>query len=377
MAAYTRGIRSLQVLGSSATALAIATLCVPASAQEVKDGATSPSHDSGQDVGTEPSAVEIIVTGIRASLQSAAGRKRSAAIVQDSITQEDLGKFPDANVAESLQRIPGVSIDRSNGEGRFVTVRGLGPQFNTVLFNGRSLASDNYGREFSFDLLAAELISGADVYKSSQARIQDGGIGATINLRTSRPLDLNGFQVIANIKGNYESNNDKVTPQAFALVSDTFADGTFGLLGSVSYQKRIATVNSVVSGGYLPNVDVGPASNLIYSDVYAPRNMDIGSSRDERTRLGATLVGQWQPSDSLSITVDGLYNKFKSESSSYALGLWFEPSQYSAATIDDNRNVTSLTTSGSADMINSSGVRDTETWETGLNVDWKPNTNLH
>ncbi|MEB3067349.1 TonB-dependent receptor plug domain-containing protein, partial [Parvimonas micra] len=94
------------------------------------------------------------------SLRSAASIKRNAPSIVDAISSEDIGKFPDTNVAESLQRIPGVAIDRSNGEGRFVTVRGFGPAFNTVLVNGRTFASDNQGREFSFDLLAAELVAG-------------------------------------------------------------------------------------------------------------------------------------------------------------------------------------------------------------------------
>ncbi len=152
-------------------------------AQEVQNAA--PADSEGE---------EIIVTGIRGSLANSAAIKRNSNAIVDAISTEDLGKFPDSNVAESLQRIPGVSIDRSNGEGRFVTVRGFGPAFNTVLVNGRTFASDTQGREFSFDLLAAELISGAEVYKSAQAHLQDGGIGATLNVKTPRPLDLGGFK---------------------------------------------------------------------------------------------------------------------------------------------------------------------------------------
>jgi len=134
----------------SALALAVALLAGPVHAQDSATG--NATAQTGQ---ATPESEEVVVTGIRQSLSSAAGLKRNSEIVMDSITSEDLGKFPDANIAESLQRIPGVSIDRNNGEGQFVTVRGLGPAFNTVLFNGRSFASDNYGREFSFDLLAA------------------------------------------------------------------------------------------------------------------------------------------------------------------------------------------------------------------------------
>src|SRR3990170_4847664 len=146
---------------------------------------------------------EIVVTGIRGSLSESAEMKHRSNLILDSISSEDLGKFPDSNVAESLQRIPGVSIDRSDGEGRFVTVRGFGPEFNTVLLNGRTFASDNEGREFSFDLLAAELIVGADIYKSAQASVPDGGIGATMNIKTPRPLDLGGFKAIVSGKGVY------------------------------------------------------------------------------------------------------------------------------------------------------------------------------
>ncbi|TPG41062.1 TonB-dependent receptor [Sphingomonas koreensis] len=380
-AVYKANIR----LAASAVALGIAMLSTSALAQtDDTDGQATPDASASAPATPQASvpvpgeqSQDIVVTGIRASLASAAALKRNADIVQDSITQEDLGKFPDANVAESLQRIPGVSIDRNNGEGQFVSVRGLGPQFNTVLVNGRSLASDNYGREFSFDLLAAELISGADVYKTSLAQFQDGGIGATINLHTLRPFDLHGFKGIVTLKGNYEQNNKDVTPQAFGLLSDTFDDGRFGLLASLSYQKRIASINSVTSDGYLPHVNVGPADDPIYSDVTASQNINVNNSRDVRTRLGATLVGQFKPTEDLVFTLDGLYNKFKSDADNHSLGLWFEPSQYTAATIDDNRTVTSLTTNGNADMINSSGVRDTTTYEVGFNTDWHPSDQMH
>ena len=320
---------------------------------------------------------EVTVTGIRQSLSTSAELKRESAIVQDSISQEDLGKFPDANIAESLQRIPGVSIDRSNGEGKSVTVRGLGPQFNSVLFNGRTLASDNFGREFSFDLLAAELISGADVYKTSLARLQEGGIGATINLHTAKPLDLNGFRSVVSAKGNYETSNEEITPQVFGLISDTFADDTLGLLGSVSYQERNVSVDKITTGGWLPNQNLGPSGNPIATDVYAPRNTDIGNDSDERKRLGITLVGQYRPSDTLTLTLDGLYNNFKSDSENRALGAWFEPSQYTAATIGANRTVTSLTTNGNADMIVSNSLRDTDLTQIGFNTDWKPSDLIH
>jgi len=217
------------------------------------------------------------------------------------------------------------------------------------------------------------LISGADVYKTSLARLPEGGIGATINLRTARPLDLNGFRSVVSAKGNYEGNNEELTPQAFGLISDTFADDTLGLLGSVSYQERNVSVDKITTGGWLPNQNVGPGANPIATGVYAPRNVDIGNDSDERKRLGMTLVGQYRPSDALTLTLDGLYNNFKSDSENRALGAWFEPGQYTAATIGANRTVTALTTNGNADMIVSNSLRDTTTTQVGFNTDWKPN----
>lgn len=319
---------------------------------------------------------EIVVTGIRRSLQASAEMKRSAGIVMDSIASEDLGKFPDSNVAESLQRIPGVSIDRSGGEGRFVTVRGFGPEFNTVLVNGRSFASENQGREFSFDLLAAELISGADVYKTSQAAVQDGGIGATINVKTARPFDIGGFKAIASAKGVYEENNKKVSPQAFGLLSGTFNDDKLGALLAVSYQKRETETPSTTVNGYLSGQTIGPSSNPIATNVYAPRNLDIGQETSERERIGVNLTTQLQANDDLVFTLDGLYNKFTVDATNHALGNWFEPSSYTAAQIDSNRTVTGLTTNGNADLIVDTNNRNVTTKALGLNGAWNVNDNL-
>lgn len=350
--------------GASALAVAFMLSSTPATAQ------TGPSPAA-----SEPEN-EVVVTGIRRSLSAAAELKRDSAIVQDSITSEDLGKFPDSNVAEALQRIPGVSIDRNGGEGQFVTVRGFGPSFNTVLVNGRNFASDNTGREFSFDLLAAELISGADVYKSSRADIQEGGIGATVNVKTARPLDLGRFQGLISAKGQYEENSRAFSPQVFGLLSDTFANGTLGLLAAVSYQRREAQINFTQNRGYLPGSTVGPAAAPLFTNVFAPRNQDVGRDRQSRERLGVNVTGQWRPDPSLTLTLDGLYNRFTVDSDVRSLGSWFEPSSYTAATIDSNRTVTSLTTNGNADLIATANNRFTTTWAVGFNADWQPTDKL-
>lgn len=314
---------------------------------------------------------EIIVTGIRGSLSRAIDVKRNSDLIVDSIASEDLGKFPDSNVAEALQRITGVSIDRSGGEGQFVTVRGFGPAFNTVLVNGRTIATENPGRAFSFDLLAAELISGADVYKSSNAVLQDGGIGATINTKTARPLDLGGTRVTLSGRVNYEDLSDKFAGTAFGLFSKTFADDTFGILVSGSYQRRKAQVNTIATNGYF-RTNLPTILNL--NDVNFPQNYDQIVDQQDRERIGITGTVQWKPSDSLLLTVDALYNKFTVDSTADSIGHFFSPSEVTAATIDANRTVTSFTQSinGHTDYISRTFNRPTELQAYGFNAAWSP-----
>ena len=151
-----------------------------------------------------PELSEVVVTGTRAALVESLDRKRGAEIVQDSIVAEDLGRFPDDNVADSLSHITGITIQRTRGgEGQYVNVRGLGPEFSIVTLNGRILATDGDGREFAFDVLPSEVISGADVLKSAEAPNLEGSIGGSINLRSARPLDGVGQRLSLSAEGDY------------------------------------------------------------------------------------------------------------------------------------------------------------------------------
>ncbi len=313
---------------------------------------------------------EIIVTGLRAGLARSIDTKRNSDLIVDSISSEDLGKFPDTNVAESLQRITGVSVDRSGGEGQFITVRGFGPQFNTVLVNGRSIATENAGRAFSFDLLASELISGADVFKSSNARLQDGGIGATINVKTARPFDYNGQKIIVSGQANYERLSDKFAGDGFALYSNTFGDDRIGVLASVSYQRRKALVNTIATNGYF-NADL-PLAGL--SGVNFPQNYDQISDAQDRERIGINGTLQFRVDDDLLLTVDGLWNKFSVESNANSVGHFFSPGSATSATIDSNRTVTSFSqdATGHTDYISRTFNRPTKLLAFGGNLKWTP-----
>ncbi len=268
-----------------ASALLVA-LAGPAFAQEASPPPTSAVSTGATATGSQdPATLDTVqVTGIRGSLTSSMNLKRDAQGVVDGIVAEDIGKFPDSNLAESLQRISGVSIDRSNGEGSRATVRGMGPDFNLVLLNGRQMPTSTGSRAFEFSDLASESISQVDVYKTSRADIPTGGIGATINIRTARPLDNPGTHASAAAKGVWDTSDDdlpgrskrsSVTPELSGIFSTTSADGQFGVGLSASYQER----------------DSGSASAFV-----APGNgwrpfIDAAAAQRRWRRLGAAAAG--------------------------------------------------------------------------------------
>ena len=339
-------------------------------------GAGALAQESGNQ---EELIEEVTVTGIRGSLKRAMDVKRDSVGVVDAIAMEDIGKFPDQNVAESLQRIPGVSIDRSGGEGQYVTVRGLGPQFNTVLVNGRQVATENEGREFSFDTLAAELIAGADIHKSPTAAMQEGSIGATINVKTARPLDLDGFTATGSIKEVYDDLTGESAPNYSGFISNTFADDTIGVLFSLSHQEREAQNNVIETRYYRPGQDLNTQNGKTFSDVYIPQNYDVMVDEQDRSRTSGSAVFQFAPSDDLTVTADVMYSKFEVDSETHALGHWFTDSNIIDAEVGANDTIVFLDSAntGATDFIRRSYSRDTETKAFGLNLDWQVNDSLH
>lgn len=348
-------------------------VCVFSSAALAQGSAAPGASQESQE-----SLEEVVVTGIRASLEKAADIKRNADVIVDSITSEDLGKFPDANVAESLQRISGVSISRNDqGEGSQVTVRGFGPAFNAVLVNGRTLPSQNEGRQFSFDALPAELIAGADVYKSSAASLQDGGIGALMNLRMPRPFDALGQRIVLSAKGTYEDLSGETAPSMFALYSSTFADDRWGVLLSASHQRRDGRTDSGGVQSYLPDQDLRSTDDdgtvtTVASDVFFPRQNTTQVTTTELSRTGFTGVLQFRPTDRLSFTLDALWDRYKPNTETYQLSHYFTPDNVVSATIGANDTVTALTTNenGHTDFTRSFDRTPTTIKATGLNVDW-------
>jgi iron complex outermembrane recepter protein len=333
---------------------------------------------------------EVVVTGLRQSLETSATIKRDSLGIVDAIAPEDIGKLPDTNLAESLQRITGVSIDRSGGEGAFVTVRGFGPEFNTVLVNGRQIAtptdpSQASGRAFSFDTLASELVSGVEVYKSSTAHLQSGGVGSTINVKTARPFDYSGFKFAGSTDVNYEENSGHAAPDASFLISDRFTDdGRFGVLLSGSYQRRKDRLNQAQTDGWIVNggtpssaINGGAGVALTPSNpqgnLFIPQNFDTKVTFEDRERVGGTLVLQYKASDDLTITADSLYSRFKNTTDARSFGHWFTPSNLSNVVTDANGTAIDLTQGigEASDFHDKKFDKKTDTSVSGLNADWK------
>ena len=326
-----------------AAAVSFAIAGGTASGQEAPQAAESATAD--------PTMVEeVIVVGIRQSLKQSMDLKRARDGIVDAITAEDIGDFPDSNLAESLQRITGVSIDRERGEGARVTVRGFGPDFNLVLLNGRQMpTSSGLGRSFDFGNLASEGISAVEIYKTGQADVPTGGIGATMNIRTTRPLDAPGMTFTAAGSGLHDRSTEDgsgFTPEFSALFSNTFADDRAGIALSVVRQDRNNGANTASVGGWRtfpgdvnncwcgvgrsewggippqgdPNQQNRPTDDDFYS---VPQSIGYELAEYARLRTNGQLTLQWQASETLTATLDYTYSEVELERTYSNLSAWF------------------------------------------------------
>lgn len=262
---------------------------------------------------------EVVVQGIRGSLQQASEIKRNSAVISDVISAEDIGKFPDQNLAESLQRVSGVQISRNRGEGEDVTVRGLSPDFTRVQFNGRTLPSATGGRSFDFTIMPADFVSAVEVYKTPTADMEEGALSATINVRTARPLDARESSLVTSIKLINEDNSGETDPDASFLYTKVSDDGKFGFSLGAHYDKRSVESHIYEAFGIIQfdENDTGPTPTLDYNldgdtdDSYrfnAATNFSQLNEERERTTLLGTF--QWRPTDNADIWLETLYSEF-------------------------------------------------------------------
>jgi len=311
---------------------------------------------------------EVVVKGFRGSLRQSLTIKRNETGVVDSIVAEDIADFPDLNLAESIQRIPGVSINRMNGEGRQITVRGLGGDFNRIRINGMeaqntsggtdSSGGSNRGRSFDFNTFASELFTGITVRKTASASVEEGSIGATIDLQTARPFDYDqGMTIATSVQGGYNDLSEEVNPRFAGLISTRNDADTFGALFSVAYSNRTIleegfstvrwddgnyrSVEGVVCADF--PADPGCVSINSSSLTYVPRIPRYGRLTHEQERLGITGALQFRPSDSTEIIVEALYSDFDATRDEEFLEVFFRSQQSridaSNLTFDPARNI--------------------------------------
>lgn len=383
-----QAVDSLRVRSSAGAGAALAVALAagallpdPARAQTAaapapkSNDAAKPKQDVADDLD------EVVVTGYRVSLESAIAAKQASNNIVDVIQADDIASFPDANLAESIQRIPGVSIQRDAGEGRNVTVRGLGGDFVRTTLNGIEAFSTTTGstlgvvaginrtRGFDFSTFASELFNRITVSKSQSAEMDEGSLAASIDLQTAKPFDKPGFHGGLSLNGAYYDNNRTVAPRISGLLSNTWND-EFGVLVSVAYSKRkaqedgysdtsqsdysdalngfcgVATDIASQAGSQVINTPIPfvnplsgagnrpanqcfsgrPSNAAAYAainqpNVFLPRNPGLGRFQLDQQRLGVTAAFQWEPSDSTHLTVDGVYSKFDQDRLDWALSL--------------------------------------------------------
>ncbi|GAA69289.1 MULTISPECIES: TonB-dependent receptor [unclassified Pseudoalteromonas] len=354
---------------------------------------TSPvSYAAQENETTVQSDVEVIqVTGIRSALSKSASIKQDSSGVVDAISAEDIGKLPDTNLAESLQRISGVSIDRANNEGNQVSVRGFGPGFNLVTLNGRQMPNSSVlqeagvSRSFNFREIAAESVSGVAVYKTGKANVASGGIGATININTAKPFDFDGFKAFANAKAIKDTSSEKsnVTPEISGMVSQTFADDTFGVLLALSHSERESGRERVgTSQGWVRNRAnaAGVDSSAIDTTAnptgtyWVPWTPEMERFETKRERQNAQLVLQYAPSDNLTATLDYTLSRFEEISNTNKMAFWFDNP---TGTADENGTL--------VDIKNANDELNFWAWELyeekendslGLNLAWQASDSL-
>ncbi|KPZ70660.1 MULTISPECIES: TonB-dependent receptor [Shewanella] len=340
---------------------------------------------------TQAQETEVIqVKGIRSSLTKSASTKRYSDGVVDAISAEDIGKLPDTNLAESLQRIAGVSIDRANNEGNKVTVRGFGPEFNLVTLNGRqmpnssALQSEGVSRSFNFREIAAESVSGVNVYKTGKADITSGGIGATIDITTARPFDYDGFKAFVSAKGIYDTSvetGDSVTPEISGMISQTFADDKVGFLLSASHAERDSHTDIVGTDGWVrnrsrDNVDLSAIDTNKNPEqaIWTPWTAKTELLDTERTRQNAQAVLQIQPVDSVIATVDYTISRFEQTSYTNRSAFWFDNPSGAA-----NANGTLWNPRDQDDELNFWAweyYEEKENDSLGLNIEWQATDTL-
>ncbi|WP_230482375.1 TonB-dependent receptor [Sphingomonas sp. Leaf21] len=330
---------------------------------------------------------DIVVTGSYSrSLATAIARKRNASEIVDSITAEDVGKFPSRNIGEALLRIPGVTVDRvsagARGQAVFINVRGLPAYFQNVQLNGRDIAtnenvesSGQNGRSFRFDLLPPDIVSAVDVYKTPSAAMSEGGIAASIDLRTYRPLDIGTFGTL-NVRGSRNDLSRLVGVTASGLTSWTNADKTFGIVASGAYTDQHDREDRNFTSPYTLGANSAIAANRTaqFAGVYMPQAQRPTIEQYYTRRATGTLAMQYRPSDEFETNVDFLYS---TQTNRYNQpGLQFDIANSvidpASAVIRDGVLVAGSSNRMEIQTVNETSTQRYDIFSGGINQRWSP-----
>jgi TonB-dependent receptor len=385
--------------------LSLGALAAPVLAQNATPAAAPAADQSGD-------LQEIVVTGIKGSLQRSLDIKQNALGVVDAISSEDIGQFPDSNIGDAISRIPGVTVNRGSlnyasaagaptatGAVQGINVRGFGGSFNEVLLEGRPIASGN-GQTFNFSDFSAVYVGEVVVHKTPDMSLSSGSVSSTINVKFPNPFDHPGFQAQAFGQGNVYQNDGGVRPGFGALISDTFADNMFGILLSGNYlDSHITNHHQDIVGwkgasahrdaagnllGYLACSSFAPGGapagsqcgqpGITYSQIgiWYPQDMAMYLERIDSRRKDARVSLQWRPADSVVVTLDDNFSSDEEHDTRWQRSTWF--GSFPGVVADSNGTITSFNTVGPTDFNSFVAINYIKTNTPGLNVNWTGDT---
>ncbi len=386
-------VRKLRFVALATSVSALGLIC--ASAAHAQEAAPS---DDGE-------AKEIVVTGIRASIEASLNAKRNSDLVSEVVTAQEIGKFPDKNVADSLGRLTGVNVVTGSsaaggfGENQNVSIRGTDPGLNLTLYDGHGIATGDWfvldqvngGRSFDFSLLPSELVGSLEVYKASQADIVEGGVGGTVNIHSRKPLDLRSGTVSLTAQANYNDLARKWTPQVSGLVSWKNDAGTVGLLATGFYQERQFRRDGQEFLGYSNYTNWAGTTQT----VTAPNLIGSAYFTQKRVRKGGTVSLQLQPSETFELNLNGLYSRMDADNVNRNSMAWISRLAGGNSTVGPNNALSSYTvtngylTAASWSKTTTSGapvngrVQDdifrkalSSTWDVNADMAFKPSDKL-
>lgn len=315
----------------------------------------------------------IVVTGFRASLQSAVGTKKRQEQIVESVSAEDIGKLPDSSIGESIARLPGIASQRTNGRANVISIRGFGPDFSQTLLNGREQTSTNDNRGVEFDQYPSEVVSQVVVYKSPNASLVGQGLVGTVDIRTVRPLDY-GKRVMAigargsladigKLNGGSKDKGYRVS----ATYIDQFLDDMLGLSVAASYVDEPYQSQEFNAWGY---------NNVNGNALIGGSKSFVTSTQLKRFGINGTV--QLRPTPDVTMTLDGFYSNFKDDQSKrgielplgfFAFGTTFNPA---TATVDDNQYVSGTFNNVEGVIRNDVFAKKADLYSLGFNTAWDP-----